>query len=159
MSWSSWLGFGSSPSPASEELQNQPTFDPTTSKDDSYKPLSREERRACWEARDKYFTCLDKHKILDALKEKDAAASKCGTQTQKFEQDCARSWVRLISCLWMRGRKAESLGALAVVGCKAAEIREKAKPKERRPDRRLHGPEDLSASKRARVTQFLMLTD
>lgn len=61
----------------------------------TYKPLKRNERKACWEARDAYFGCLDKHQILDAVKDEDAAKSKCPRENDLFEKDCATSWVSL----------------------------------------------------------------
>ncbi|KAI9654885.1 MAG: hypothetical protein M1831_005254 [Alyxoria varia] len=67
--------------------------DPSTTDDGSYKPLKREERQKCWEARDAYFTCLDKNNILDAIRDRDAAAQKCPKQSEAFAQDCASSWV------------------------------------------------------------------
>lgn len=75
--------FSSNPSPAS------------TAADGSYKPMKREERKACWEARDAYFSCLDKNKILDSIKDADGAAQNCGGETKAFERDCASSWVSL----------------------------------------------------------------
>lgn len=82
----SWF-FGSTPSPANSTSQ-------TSSGD--YKPLSRNERTKCWEARDIYFSCLDKHDILDATTKEGAAKSKelCSAQEGKYEQDCASSWVK-----------------------------------------------------------------
>lgn len=75
--------FSSNPSPAS------------TAEDGSYKPMKREERKACWDSRDKYFACLDKNNILDSVKDADAAGQKCGKETVAFEKDCASSWVSL----------------------------------------------------------------
>jgi len=75
--------FSSAPSPAS------------TASDGSYKPMKREERRKCWEARDAYFTCLDRSptKILDPIKDAAAAKEKCAAQDTAFDRDCASSWV------------------------------------------------------------------
>lgn len=53
----------------------------------------RTERKKCWEARDGYFGCLDRHGILDALKDDKAAAKACGGEHTVFERDCAREWV------------------------------------------------------------------
>ncbi|KAI9728398.1 MAG: hypothetical protein M1828_003798 [Chrysothrix sp. TS-e1954] len=74
----------------SSEKPQDVSSNPTTG---DYKPMQRSERKACWEARDSYFACLDKNSILDALAEKDAAAKKCGSQSQRFETDCASSWI------------------------------------------------------------------
>lgn len=54
----------------------------------------RSERAKCWEARDVYFSCLDKANIIDPVKEDKAARNACSSQTMRFEQDCATSWVR-----------------------------------------------------------------
>jgi cytochrome c oxidase assembly factor 6 len=54
----------------------------------------RTQRSRCWEARDIYYTCLDKHDILDSIKEKDKAAKVCAAETRNFESNCASSWVR-----------------------------------------------------------------
>jgi len=82
--------FSSSPSAPSPAASTQPT-----SLEGTYTPLKRNERKACWEARDAYFKCLDKHDILDAVKDADAALKNCPTENAKYEQDCATSWVCL----------------------------------------------------------------
>lgn len=53
----------------------------------------RTERRRCWEGRDAYFACLDRHGILDALKDEKAAASACSAEAVAFETNCAKEWV------------------------------------------------------------------
>ncbi|RVD82621.1 uncharacterized protein DFL_007041 [Arthrobotrys flagrans] len=53
----------------------------------------RSERAKCWESRDLFFTCLDKHDILDSIKDSDLANKQCGSQLKLFERDCASSWV------------------------------------------------------------------
>lgn len=64
-----------------------------TSLDGTYTPLKRNERQACWEARDLYFGCLDKNNILDAAENADAAGKNCPKENDLFEKDCATSWV------------------------------------------------------------------
>lgn len=54
---------------------------------------SRSERAKCWEARDKYFGCLDKAGIIDALKDDKEAAKACKAESAEFERDCAAQWV------------------------------------------------------------------
>lgn len=54
---------------------------------------SRTERKRCWESRDGYFACLDRHGILDAVKDDRAAARSCGGEGAAFERDCATEWV------------------------------------------------------------------
>ncbi|KAF3939296.1 hypothetical protein ABW19_dt0200319 [Dactylella cylindrospora] len=53
----------------------------------------RTERQKCWEARDAFFSCLDKHDILDSIKDSGAAGKKCSGELKVFEKDCAASWV------------------------------------------------------------------
>lgn len=66
-----------------------------TSLDGTYKPMKRNERKACWEARDIYFNCLEKNSILDAVKDEKLAAEKCPKESDLFDKDCATSWVSL----------------------------------------------------------------
>lgn len=60
----------------------------------------RTERKRCWEARDLYFSCLDRNDILDAIKDEKRAASACKAESAVFERDCAREWVGLIYILF-----------------------------------------------------------
>ncbi|KAI6314249.1 hypothetical protein MCOR34_005039 [Pyricularia oryzae] len=53
----------------------------------------RAERQRCWDSRDKYFACLDKAGIIDALKDDKAAAKACKAESNEFEQNCAAQWV------------------------------------------------------------------
>jgi cytochrome c oxidase assembly factor 6 len=53
----------------------------------------RTQRSQCWEARDIYYGCLDKHDILDGIAEKDKAAKVCAAEGRGFESNCAESWV------------------------------------------------------------------
>lgn len=53
----------------------------------------RTQRSQCWEARDIYYGCLDKHDILDSIAEKDKAARVCAAEGRAFEANCAESWV------------------------------------------------------------------
>ncbi|KAM7185135.1 oxidoreductase-like protein [Rhypophila sp. PSN 637] len=54
---------------------------------------TRAERQRCWESRDLYFACLDKHDIIDALKEDKKASKECNAESTKFEENCAEKWV------------------------------------------------------------------
>ena len=83
-----WFGSSSAEQKKPEEA---------TSLDGTYTPMKRNERKACWDARDAYFKCLDKNNILDAVKEGDAALKNCPTENAKYEQDCATSWVCQVS--------------------------------------------------------------
>ena len=66
---------------------------PKASADGAYEAPDRSQRAACWAARDEFFDCLNKHDILDSVKEESAAKEKCGRALEAFERDCAASWV------------------------------------------------------------------
>ena len=63
----------------------------------------RVKRAMCWDARDKYFKCLDKHDILDAIKDSDKAEKNCSTEGKAFEENCAQSWVRHATHVYTSG--------------------------------------------------------
>jgi hypothetical protein len=52
---------------------------------------SREDRSKCWEARDAYFSCLDTAEVVVPGTE----GSKCASQRNTYEHNCAKSWVCL----------------------------------------------------------------
>jgi cytochrome c oxidase assembly factor 6 len=56
-------------------------------------PPKREERVRCWDSRDIFFACLDKHNIVDAIKEDEKARTVCASENLKFEKNCVASWV------------------------------------------------------------------
>ncbi|KAI1332286.1 cytochrome oxidase c subunit VIb-domain-containing protein [Xylariaceae sp. FL0255] len=55
----------------------------------------RNERKQCWDARDNYFKCLDKHEVIDALEGEGKKTSNkyCAAEDKAFQQDCATAWV------------------------------------------------------------------
>lgn len=53
---------------------------------------SRQNRHDCWEARDGYFGCLDRAQVVKAGEE----GSTCTKEKQRYENNCAKSWVRLL---------------------------------------------------------------
>ncbi|KAJ1325842.1 cytochrome c oxidase assembly factor 6 [Microdochium nivale] len=75
----------------------------TTSADDKRKEEvrtgavapDRSERKRCWEARDGYFRCLDRHDVIDSVtgEGKTVADRECAAEGKVFEQDCATAWV------------------------------------------------------------------
>lgn len=77
----------------------------TTSADDKRKEEvrtgavapDRSERKRCWEARDGYFRCLDRHDVIDSVtgEGKTVADRECAAEGKVFEQDCATAWVSL----------------------------------------------------------------
>ncbi|OJJ51429.1 hypothetical protein ASPZODRAFT_12251 [Penicilliopsis zonata CBS 506.65] len=54
----------------------------------------RSSRQRCWEGRDAFFGCLDKHSIIDSIKEDKEARRQCGQEIAEFESSCARAWVK-----------------------------------------------------------------
>lgn len=55
----------------------------------------RSERKKCWESRDLFYACLDKHDIIDSLaaEGKKKADQHCAPENKQFEKDCAAAWV------------------------------------------------------------------
>jgi cytochrome c oxidase assembly factor 6 len=66
---------------------------PKTSTDGAPIAPDRTQRAKCWEARDAYFSCLDKNGIIDSITEKGKAEKACGKEGKGFEGNCASSWV------------------------------------------------------------------
>ncbi|KAH7039094.1 cytochrome oxidase c subunit VIb-domain-containing protein [Macrophomina phaseolina] len=66
---------------------------PKPSSDGAFEAPDRSSRVQCWEARDAFFQCLDRHNIIDSVTNKDEAAAHCGREDKKFAQNCASSWV------------------------------------------------------------------
>ncbi|SCU98372.1 LAFA_0G17458g1_1 [Lachancea sp. 'fantastica'] len=71
-------------------------FSKTKPMDDQSKAPSRSSRKQCWEARDGYFRCLDNISVVNALdpKHHDDIKKSCHGEEDKFEQDCATSWIK-----------------------------------------------------------------
>lgn len=51
---------------------------------------SRAERKACWNARDSYYACLDLKGVAEPGTETGGA---CDAQLKEYAGSCARSWV------------------------------------------------------------------
>lgn len=90
--------FSSSPQPATSPAASVPSTNsspgPASTADGAYEAPDRTKRARCWDSRDAYFACLDRNNILDALKQSDDAAAKCGKEAVGFERDCVASWVK-----------------------------------------------------------------
>ena len=56
---------------------------------------SRDDRKKCWESRDLYFSCLDAAQVVVPGSEGD----RCNAQNKAFQQNCAKSWVRVATRL------------------------------------------------------------
>ncbi|KAI0895226.1 cytochrome oxidase c subunit VIb-domain-containing protein [Annulohypoxylon nitens] len=55
----------------------------------------RTERKKCWDARDEFYKCLDKHDVIDSTKDegKKIAEKQCAKENKNFEDNCAAAWV------------------------------------------------------------------
>lgn len=62
--------------------------------DGGYIAPDRSARQLCWEGRDSFFQCLDRHNIIDAIKEDDKARKSCPKELKQFENACVESWVK-----------------------------------------------------------------
>lgn len=65
-------------------------------KKEEYHPNNRSSRKQCWEARDEYFQCLDKIGVVNALdpKQQPTVEKHCSKQDQRFDDNCATSWIK-----------------------------------------------------------------
>ena len=73
----------------------QPKVEPVRAKsaDGGYVAPDRSSRERCYESRNIFFECLDKHDILDANKHDTESRQKCPKEVADYERDCAKSWV------------------------------------------------------------------
>ncbi|KAI9791518.1 MAG: hypothetical protein M1816_003862 [Peltula sp. TS41687] len=63
-------------------------------KDGTPEAPNRNQREHCYEARDIFYGCLDRHNIVDSIKDEKLAAQKCGAEGRSFETNCASTWVK-----------------------------------------------------------------
>ncbi|KAK9485541.1 cytochrome oxidase c subunit VIb-domain-containing protein [Lipomyces starkeyi] len=52
--------------------------------------VTRSEREKCWIARDKYFACLDKNRIMSVVNQD---SSMCANERSDVDSLCRQSWV------------------------------------------------------------------
>jgi len=59
----------------------------------------RSERKQCWDARDNFYKCLDKHDVIDSLIEegKKTADTHCAQEDKAFQENCASAWVSIFA--------------------------------------------------------------
>ncbi|KAK5101961.1 hypothetical protein LTS08_004420 [Lithohypha guttulata] len=81
-----WLTGSSTPA------QNNPATQ--KSRDGGRVAPDRNSRELCYESRDIVFECLDKHDILDAIREDEKSRKLCPSEVADYERDCARSWIK-----------------------------------------------------------------
>lgn len=67
---------------------------PKTSSDGTPIAPDRSARQKCWDARDTYFACLDRHGIVDSIRNKEEAEKACPKEGEQLAGNCASSWVR-----------------------------------------------------------------
>ncbi|KAJ5240145.1 Cytochrome c oxidase assembly factor 6 [Penicillium chermesinum] len=68
--------------------------DPNKASDGGRIAPDRSSRARCWEARDLFFSCLDRNDILDGIKNDKEARQKCGKEVAEFEAACSQTWVK-----------------------------------------------------------------
>lgn len=62
-----------------------------------FKRMDRASRQKCWQGRDDFFKCLDKHEIIDPIKDEAKAKNLCSTEKLSFEANCVATWVDYFS--------------------------------------------------------------
>ena len=57
--------------------------------------LDRAGRKACWEARDAFFQCLNLHNVAVPPEggSKGKGSDVCVAERERYERDCPKSWV------------------------------------------------------------------
>ncbi|KAH6871467.1 cytochrome oxidase c subunit VIb-domain-containing protein [Coprinopsis sp. MPI-PUGE-AT-0042] len=50
---------------------------------------TRQNRKQCWDARDAYFSCLDRQRIVKAGEE----GAACAAENKAYAENCAHSWI------------------------------------------------------------------
>ncbi|RKF56065.1 Cytochrome c oxidase subunit 6B-like protein new16 [Golovinomyces cichoracearum] len=79
----------------------------------------RSKREKCWLARDNFFSCLDKHNIVDSIREKNKVDKVCRNENTSFEADCISSWVTYFKqrrvAEWKKSQAIEKLEAEGAV--------------------------------------------
>lgn len=88
-----------------QNQSNAPSLaSPTPSADGAFEAPTRTSRARCYEARDTFFACLEKHGIIDSIKESEKAGRECGGEERGLRRECAGSWVSLcVSLFLVRG--------------------------------------------------------
>jgi len=72
---------------------------PAPSTDGGFIAPDRTARAQCWDGRDSFFKCLDRHSIIDSVREDEKARKVCAPELKEFESACASSWVRTVGCI------------------------------------------------------------
>lgn len=59
-------------------------------------PPNKSKREECWNARDRFFSCLDQNQIDNSLdpNERDNVNKNCGGQRDDFKGKCVASWFK-----------------------------------------------------------------
>ncbi|KTW27768.1 hypothetical protein T552_02208 [Pneumocystis carinii B80] len=56
-------------------------------------PPTKSQRERCWQARDIFFQCLDKHSIINPITQIEKINSFCSLEEESFRNNCAKSWI------------------------------------------------------------------
>ena len=67
---------------------------PPPSSDGAFIAPGRQKRARCYEARDRFFACLEQNGIIDSIKDKEQADKACSSEDRGMGMECAASWVR-----------------------------------------------------------------
>ncbi|KIJ50928.1 hypothetical protein M422DRAFT_159008 [Sphaerobolus stellatus SS14] len=82
----------------------------------------RSQRKACWDARDAYYACLDKNFVLKpGTEEKNV----CSKEKKQYEGSCAKSWIEYFNT--RRVLQEEQKDQLALAQAQADEAARKKK--------------------------------
>lgn len=95
------MGWFSSDKSASQQME--------PSKDGGYIAPDRTARAQCWEGRDNFFKCLDRHEIIDSVKEDEKARKVCAPELREFERVCQGSWVSRHAAVDRMGEASQEL--------------------------------------------------
>ena len=90
---------------------------PTPSPDGAYIAPDRNARQHCWDARDGFFACLERNSIVDSITEKEKTNEVCGTENEKLEGECAKSWVCYSHRLFPVIMDLDTVGFLSEIDC------------------------------------------
>ncbi|KAM0800854.1 cytochrome oxidase c subunit VIb-domain-containing protein [Usnea florida] len=98
---------------------------PSPSPDGAFEAPDRQSRAHCWRARDDFFACLERHGIVDGIKDAEAAARACGAEGKGFERECKGSWVTYFKQRRvMEHKKKQTMEQLAAEGARAVPMTE-----------------------------------
>jgi cytochrome c oxidase assembly factor 6 len=69
-------------------------FSSSTTQPQQDEMRKKSSRQHCWDARDQYFACLEKHNIDNDITDSKSAQKNCKPEDDFFQQQCISSWVK-----------------------------------------------------------------